>query len=152
MKVFMPKDGEPILEALEAERRAIDKVIIGNHASEQAHNLKGERTRCDSGMGWRDATDGGWFSYDMKCERKGAQQLVLTYHSTDGGNRTFDILVNGEKIATRTLSAENYDVLFDVAYDIPAHLLRSGRLTVKIDAHEGHIAGGVFGCKVCRVD
>ena len=152
MKVFMPKDGEPIREALEAERRAIDKVIIGNHASEQAHNLKSERSRCDSGMGWRDATDGGWFSYDMKCERKGAQQLVLTYHSTDGGNRTFDILVNGEKIATRTLSAENYDVLFDVAYDIPAHLLRSGRLTVKIDAHEGHIAGGVFGCKVCRVD
>ena len=152
MKVFMPESGKQIRANLDSERRTIDKVVVANHESEQAHNLKGERTRCDSGMGWRDATDGGWFSYDLKCERKGAQQLVLTYHSTDGGNRTFDILVNGEKIATRTLSAENYDVLFDVAYDIPAHLLRSGRLTVKIDAHEGHIAGGVFGCKVCRVE
>lgn len=152
MKVFMPEGGEQIRASLDAERRTIDKVIIGNHSSEQAHNLKGERTRCDSGMGWRDATDGGWFSYDLKCEPKGKQELVLTYHSTDGGNRTFDILINGEKIATRTLRAENYDVLFDVAYDISAHLLRSGRLTVKIAAHDGNIAGGVFGCKVCRVD
>ena len=152
MKVFLPESGEDILSLLESERRTIDKVIIGNHPSEQEHNLKGEHTRCDSGMGWRDAVDGGWFSYDLKCDREAEQELVLTFHSTDDGNRTFDILINGEKIATRTLRRETFDALIDTAYPIPAHLLRGGKLTVKFDAHDGNLAGGIFGCKVRKVE
>ena len=152
MKVFIPESGEKIREKLEAERLTIDKVIIGNRSSEQAHNLKGDHSRCDSGMGWRDAVDGGWFSYDLKCERTGEQELVLTYHSTDGGNRTFDIIINGEKIATQTLTEASYDILFDKGYAIPAHLLKGGKVCVKFDAHDGNLAGGIFGCKVRRVE
>lgn len=152
MKVFIPESAEQILSALDEERRTVDKVIIADPASEQAHNLRGERTRSDRGMGWRDATDGGWFSYDLKCEREVAQELILTYHSTDGGNRTFDIIVNGEKIATRTLRAETFDMLIDTPYALPAHLLRSGKLNIRIDAHDGNLAGGIFGCRLRRTE
>lgn len=152
MKVFIPEDGEPLRKALVAERLTVDKVIIGNYQSEQAHNLRGEKTRCDSGMGWRDAVDGGWFSYDMKIERGKEQVLVLTFHSTDGGNRTFDILINNEKIATHTLRSETFGTLFDKEFAIPAHLLRGDKITVKLDGHDGNLAGGIFGCKVRRVE
>ena len=152
MKVFMPKTDEKIHSQLRNESRTIDKVIVGHNRSEQAHNLKGEHSRCDSVMGWRDALEGGWFSYDLKCEREGDQELVLTYRSTDGGNRTFDILINGEKIATRTLHTETFDALIETAYPIPSHLLCSGKFTVKIDGHAGNIAGGIYGCQVRRVE
>jgi hypothetical protein len=152
LKVFMPESAEKIISQLKNECRTIDKVIIGDYQSERAHNLKGEYSRCDSAMGWRDAVDGGWFSYDLKCDHRGEQELILTYRSTDGGNRTFDILVNDEKIATSTLHTETFDSLIDTSYPIPAHLLRNGRLTVKIDAHDGNIAGGVYGCQVRRVE
>lgn len=152
MKVFIPENEEKILDQLNKERLIVDKVIVANRDSEQAHNLKGHLSRSNPTMGWRDAYDGGWFSYDMKCEKEGKQELILTYHSTDGGNRTFDIIINGEKIATRTLRAETFDTLIDTPYTIPEHLLRSGKLTVKLDAHEGNLAGGIFGCKICRVE
>lgn len=150
MKVFMPESGEKIVSSLGEELRTVDKVIIADPESEQAHAMRGEQTRSSRSMGWRDAVNGGWFSYDMKCEREGEQELVVTYHSTDDGMRTFDIIINGEKIATRTLRAETYDMLIDSAYPIPQHLLRSGRLTVKFDAHDGNMAGGVFGCRIRR--
>ncbi|MBR6560730.1 MAG: hypothetical protein IKT75_06200, partial [Alistipes sp.] len=80
------------------------------------------------------------------------QELVLTFHSTDGGNRTFDILINGEKIATHTIAEATYDILFDKEFAIPAHLLKGDKITVKLDAHDGNLAGGIFGCKVRRVE
>ncbi len=152
MKVWIPENGEQISTRLDEQRRVVDAVIIGDARSERAHNLRGEHTRSDGNAGWRDALDGGWFSYDLMCHKDKKQELVLTYHSTDGGNRTFDILVNGKRIATHTLRTETFDMLLDVAYPIPAELLKSGRVTIAIDAHDGNIAGGIFGCKVRVVE
>ena len=62
----------------------------------------------------RHAVDGGWFSYELKVHADTPQDLVCTYWGSDGGNRVFDILVDGEKIATQKLAANKPGEFFDV--------------------------------------
>lgn len=148
MTVWFPSD-ETILKNQLIERgRMTDKVIIGHTDSEVAHNLKGKNTHTGGPNTWRDASDGGWFSYTMKVDAERPMELVLTYLSTDGGNREFEILVNDRKIGEQKLRAETYSAWIDRAYPIPANLTKGRKsVTVKIQALPGMIAGGVFGCR-----
>lgn len=138
----------------ELAARTVDVVQIGDQASEAAHNLQGERT----GSGplgerrWRHATDGGWFSYDLKVEPKVAQELVVTLWGSDAGARTFDVVVNGAKVDTVTLANNAPGKFFDKTYRVTDDLIGDkGRLTVRFQGHPGNFAGGVFGLRLVRV-
>lgn len=148
MKVWLPRDGEKIIANLHDELRVVDEVLIANDDSEQKHNLQGENTRADKSGGWRDAQD-GWFSYDLKVLPDKPMELVLTYHSTDGGNRQFEIFIDETKIADQSLRTETFDLFMDHPYPIPESLTKGkDKVTVKLRALPGNIAGGIFGCKV----
>ena len=74
-----------------------------------------------------------------------AMTLRCTYWAPDVG-REFDILVNGEKIATQTLPLIGKDGFSDEDYPIPTQLIQGkDKVTVKFQAHPGSTAGGVFG-------
>lgn len=150
MAVWLWKTPEPIIARLESEKAVLDQVLIGNSLSEKEHALKGERT--NSGVygsrNWRDAVRGGWFSYDLAVDPDKENTLILTYLSADGGNRTFDILVDGEKIASQRLRSETFVDFIDRAYPIPAALTKGKKkVTVKLQAIPDNTAGGLFGMK-----
>src|SRR6185437_17162561 len=112
---------------------------------------KGEKTNTGDAFGrkWRDASEGGWFSFTL--DTKGATNLELnvTYWGGDGGNRNFDILIDGVKIASQKLNAEKPNDFIDKAYDIPAKLLNGkNQITDRFQALPESMAGGVFGCKL----
>ncbi len=135
----------------ELEARTVDVVVIGNAESEQEHRQQGERTAWGpfSDRAWRHADDGGWFSYDMQVLPDKPMTLLCTYWGSDSGNRQFDLLVNGTQIATQRLDRDKPDEFFDVQYPIPAALTRGQTtITVRFQAHPGHMAGGVFGLRV----
>ncbi len=137
----------------ELEARTVDVVQIGNDVSEREHNLQGERTDRGefNGRHWRHAVEGGWFSYDLRVLPDQPVQLLCTYWGSDSGRRTFDILVDGVKIGTQTLNGDAPDRFFDVSYQIPQEVTRGkGRVTVRFQAHPGHLAGGLFGCRIIR--
>jgi len=145
-------------EAREAARRKIlqermiDSVEIGNRASEHEHNLQGERTGAGRHMGksWRHAP-GGWFSYDLRVSPDQPMTLMCTWWGDESGQRTFDILVDGRKIATQTLLHNKPGEFFDVEYEIPPPLTRDKKkVTVKFQAHPANTAGGVFGCAMLK--
>jgi hypothetical protein len=120
---------------------------------ERAHSQQGETTYSGTAFGrrWRDARGGGWFSYDMKAPPGEAVCLIVTYWGGDSGNRTFDILVDGEKIATQKLTARRPGKFMDVTYAVPPALAAGKeKVTVRFQAHPGKIAGGVFGCRIVR--
>ena len=73
---------------------------------------------------WRHATDGGWFSWQLKVLPDQPQELWVTYWGSDGGNRIFDILVDGQKIATQRLENNKPDKFYDEVYRLPADLLQ----------------------------
>ena len=137
------------------ESRTIDVMRIGEMQPERDHNLKGEKTNSGS-LGdakWRDARDGGFFSFTMKTAgSKVPQQLVCTYWGSDAGGREFEILVDGKRIATQLLNGSKPNEFFDAVYDIPAELLQGKTgVTITFQAHEGNTAGGLFGCRMVKV-
>ena len=133
--------------------RIVDEVKIGDAESEKAHRLQGERAASGAAFGrnWRHATDGGWFSYDLKVLPDAPMALTCTWWGDEAGARTFDILVEATRLATVTLLHNKPGQLFDEEYPIPADLTRGRQsVTVRLQARSGNSAGGIFGCAVLK--
>jgi hypothetical protein len=129
----------------EIEGRTLDAVTAGGAESERAHNYRGDRT--NQGGRFREARS-GWFSYELKVSPDKPMTLVCTYRGSEGRLRAFDILVDGEKIASQTLEI-NPTELFDFEYPIPETLTRGKqRIAVKFQAHADATAGAVIDVRV----
>ena len=134
----------------EREARRVDAVAIGDRKSESDHGMLAEKS--EAGMhalrAWRHALDGGYFSYRLNA--KDAAILVCTYWGGDG-NRTFDILVDGKKLATQKLESAHPDRFFDVEYPLPEEMVKDKDwMVVRFEPHRGSTAGGIFGCEILK--
>lgn len=141
------------LQALEA--RTVDVVRIGEMQPERDHNLQGENTGAGDALGrkWRHATDGGWFSFELKVVPAGANILSVTYWGSDAGNREFDVLVDGQKVASERLENNNPGKFYDQEYKLPESAVAGKqKVTVKFQAHPGKWAGGVFGARMLKAE
>ncbi|HEY9165757.1 MAG TPA: beta-L-arabinofuranosidase domain-containing protein [Candidatus Kryptonia bacterium] len=135
------------------EKVTIDFVQPGDDKSEQTHDMKGENTSSGEAFNrnWRHAYDGGWFSFAMKIERGGPDTLVCTYWGGDSGDRTFDILLNGRKIATQTLQNNSPGKFFDVRYPVPVDIANgTDNVSIKFVSRPDSTAGGVFGIRIIK--
>jgi hypothetical protein len=135
----------------ERERRTLDAVDINNEQSESSHGLKGENSVQGyfEGKRTREARN-GWFSYDLKVLPDKPVILVCTYVGSQGRARTFDIFVDGEKVATQTLEAAPIE-LFDFEYKLPENLTRGKqRVTVKFQSQPNLSTGSVFDVRIIQ--
>jgi uncharacterized protein len=143
--------------ALEArkdlEARTVDWLQPGEMQPERDHNQRGENTEAGeyNGRKLRHAVAGGWFSFELKVDPAKTNNLVCTWWGSENGLRTFDIVVDGQKIATQTLLDNKPGQFWDATYAVPAELARDKeKVTVKFAAHPGNFAGGLFGCRMVR--
>jgi len=154
------KEGSPRHRQLQAaeearkqrEARLLDRVVPRDEASEKAHSLQGENTNAGllGGRPWRDAP-GGWWSWDLKVLPDAQMTLVCTYWGSDVPPRTFDLLVDGQKLATQSLDRSKPGEFDDVEYAIPRELTQGKeKITVRFQAHPGNTAGGVFDCAILK--
>jgi len=145
------RDAEAAARA-ELDARTVDRVLIGDAASEKAHSLQGLRTE-SGGAGphrWRDARNGGWFSYELKTAA-GPLVLRCEYWGRDAGARTFDVLIDGQLLETRTLRDTGKDDLLTVDLPLPdAFLQGRAKVILKFRAKPGNTAGGLFGLRILR--
>jgi DUF1680 family protein len=142
-------------KAKRLEAITTDFIQPGEMQPERDHNMQGEQTSTGDfqGLKWRHATGGGWFSFDLAVDAKAPLALLVTYWGDDAANRVFDILVDGEKIATQTLEHNKPGKFFDEKYPIPAKLTQGKtKVTVRFQAQPEKWAGGVFGIRMIRVD
>lgn len=138
---------------LEAAARIVDEVAPGEQQSETDHGFAGERSQTGdfNGRKWRDAREGGRFSYVLKIQTGTPQALRCTYWGDEGGNRVFDILVDGQALATQKLDHNRRGQFFDVDYPIPPALLAGKeKATITFQAKPGAFAGGVFHAAVVK--
>ncbi|HWT03980.1 MAG TPA: beta-L-arabinofuranosidase domain-containing protein [Pyrinomonadaceae bacterium] len=135
------------------DARTVDEYRPGEQQSEVDHGQKGEKTSAGE---WqyrklRHAVDGGWFSFNMKVAPDRPVELVCTFWGGELGDRTFDILVDGVRIATQTLSRDKPGEFFDKTFSIPAELTRGKqKVEVRFQAHPGNFAGGLFGARILK--
>lgn len=135
----------------EIEKRTVDRVIVGDPISEKEHSLAGERTESGTfaGRRWRHAVNGGWFAYTVKVGKGKGQSLLVEYWGSDVGNRVFDIMVDGTKLATQRLANNRPGRFFIEVYPLPAELVKDREaVTVRFQAHQGAMAGGIFDLRV----
>lgn len=125
-----------------------DRFQPGDDQGEKDHQLKGkDLNRMDDfkGRKARGAERGGWMSFEMKVIKGQPMALVLEYWGGFTGSKTFDILVDGQKIATENITGKKDGYFLDIQYDIPEPLTaQKEKITIKLDPHEGHRAGPIF--------
>ncbi|WP_010545294.1 beta-L-arabinofuranosidase domain-containing protein [Sphingomonas elodea] len=127
--------------------RSVDVMHLGEMQPERDHDLRSDISYPVSyrGRQGRDARSGGYFDFKMKV-KDGPLLLQATYWGGER-ERSFDILVDGVKIATQTLNdKEQPGKFYDVTYPLPEALTKGKRsVRVRFVPHDRSSAGPVFG-------
>lgn len=148
--------------AAEAERiRKLEAATVaqfepGDDDSERPYGYQGGQGIAPQLMLGRVGRRGpSWFSYEVPVQADHPMALVATYYSDDrrGMPSSFEILVDGTRIAAAQIERSEPPRFYDVEYAIPAELVRGKqRVTVRFQAQpDGQIAT-VFGVRMIRAD
>ena len=132
------------------EELTYDQFVPGDNKSEQVHSFEGDSVYIETfkGKTARVANRGGRFSFEMKVLKGQPMALVAEYWGGYTGSKTFDILVNGEKIATENISGKRDGHFIDVQYDLPERLTAGvSKIKVEYSPHIGNRAGPLFGMR-----
>jgi hypothetical protein len=143
-------------EARERELEALtmDEVRVGEQQPEADHALQSERSQASKpgarphiGRLWREAANGGWFSYEMTVDPQKPMELLCTYWGGDQGPRGLDILVDNQVIATEG-AIDKPGEFAQRCYAIPAGITQGKRrVRVKFLAPKGKVTPSVFDCR-----
>jgi len=134
-----------------AQSSALDRVAVGDSASESAHRFDGKRTDTGTldGRGWRQAHGGGYFSYVLQTQgRNGPLALVCAFGSRDIA-RHFEIYADGERIAAPEPAGDAPGAIALARYVLPAAVTAGkSSIVVKFSTLEKWNAStaSVFGC------
>ena len=147
--------------ATERQRRleaaTISYVPAGDAAKEKQFNQQGEDTTDDRFAVRTARRAKKWFSFDLPIDASHPIVLLVTYHPEERTKRSFEILVDGQRIGEQTIerfppgSAAGH--FFDVEYKIPVELLTGKqKVTVRFQATGGLEVAAVYGVRVVRAD
>jgi hypothetical protein len=135
----------------ELEKSTIDILRVGEMQPERDHNFTGEKLETGEAhtRKFRVANEGSSFTFTMKVTPDVTHNLIATYWGEDNRGRRFDILIDGEKIASEDLTRYKASKFYDIAYSIPAHLTK-GKSIIKVtfQAQPNNQAGPVFGVRL----
>lgn len=139
---------------LALDRRTVDAVNTGEQQPEVDHGMKFDRSNKGNFQGepWRDASNGGYFSYMLSTDNIDSLALMVRYWGNENGKRKFDILVDDTLLASENVSGKwKRDEFVNVEYPIPADLLAGkSHVTVTFRSHPGHSAGGIYHVRLIK--
>lgn len=158
---FTPAEYEKHAAAIAAERerqRKLEEATVaalqpGEMQPERDFNQQGENTQPAPRAEGRQGRQGtGWFSYDLPVDPAHPMSLVVTYYRDNRRARSFQILVDGQKLADVWLPVSSEAVFSDVEYKIPPEMVKGKpKVTVRFQAMDGQI-GPVYGVRMIRAD
>jgi hypothetical protein len=120
------------------EANALDRVAPGEQQPEVEHDFVSQNSdsALRNGQRWR---RGEWFQYSLSPRGEKSVELAVTYWGGDVG-RGYDILANGELLATEIVDNSKPNQYFEKRYALPAKILdgtTNGRVTIKFSAKSG---------------
>lgn len=125
----------------------------GEMQPERDFNMQGEQTSAERIMGRPCRRARGWFSFDLPVESERPMVLVATYVKDEWRRRTFDILVDGQRVAQQVIEQRGPAEFFDVEYPLPKEIVQGKqKVTVRFQATGGNEVGAVFGLRMIRGD
>ena len=128
------------------DRVTLDSLPVGNDQYESQHNIQGVNTSTGTfgGFTYRDASQNGWFSYELKVDPTINNYLLVKYYSGDVG-RTFNIYLDDSLLAEETLENPDPNNFYDKKYLLPKELIEGkSKVTIKFETRGASFAGGIF--------
>ena len=123
----------------------------GEMQPERDFHQQGEDSTPDRIMGRACRRGTKWFSFDLPVEAAKPMTLVVTYTRDEWRRRTFDILIDGVKVAGQVIEQRGAHELFDVEYPLPAEVVKNkAKVTVRFQASGGNEIAAVFGLRMIR--
>jgi DUF1680 family protein len=159
--IFAPHEWEQRAAEIAAQRekqRKLETATVafaqpGEMQPERDFNHQGEDSSPDRVMGRAGRRGTKWFSFDLPVETNHPMAVVVTYYSDEWRKRTFEILVEGQRVGEQVVEKGGVPHFFDVEYDIPAELLKDRKkVIVRFQATQGNEIAAVFGVRMIRAD
>lgn len=134
-------------------QNTVSHFVLGEMQPEREHNFRGENIKAGElhGRKFREAVDGGWFSFEMDVLPDEPVMMRLTYWGGLLYNYEFDIFVDDEPVGFDNI--HNWgDRFLEKDYKIPAELTRDkNKVTITFKAkNPGVIAGPLFECRIIK--
>jgi uncharacterized protein len=141
-------------EKLALEKHTIDYVAIGEQQPETDHAMLAENSTKGNNLNefFREANNGGFFSYDLATKSETDLCLRVRYWGAEWGNRKFDICIDDEKLLTEDNTNKwNQSMFKDVVYPIPDSMIKGkSHVRVKFQSLPGNTAGAVYYLRLLR--
>jgi len=129
-------------------------VAPGEQQPEADHAVQSDRSRTGSSLNefWREATNGGYFSYSLATNGETNLALMVRYRGAEWGNRQFDIYIDDAKLVSENNTGKwNQSRFFNVEYLIPPAMISGKKqVRVKFQAKPGSSAGAVYYVRLLR--
>ena len=138
-------------DRIRLEAGTVDSVTPGYQQPEVEHALACEKSAIEdfADRKCRIATDGGWFSYQMKVDPAEPLVLAATYWGGVWHERNFELWLDEHHLADQKLLTNRPGDFFDQYHEIPPELTAGkSRVTIRFQSRPGDIAGGVFGLRM----
>ena len=141
-------------EKLGLQKRTVDFVAPGEQQPEADHFMLDSNSKSGNNQNefWRDAANGGYFSYALSTNRETGLVLRVRYWGAEWGARKFDIYIDDQLLVTENNTGRwNRSGFFDIEYPIPENLLKDKeQVRVKFRALPGNTAGAVYYIRLIR--
>jgi DUF1680 family protein len=138
----------------ELQKRTIDFVATGEQQPEAEHNMQVLNSNSGNTQNefWRNASNEGYFSYDMKTNSETNLCLMVRYRGAVRGNRKFDIYIDNEKLITEdNIQKWNQNRFLEIEYQIPDSMIKDkSHIRVKFQALPGIPASAVYFVRLVR--
>ncbi|HEX6728634.1 MAG TPA: beta-L-arabinofuranosidase domain-containing protein, partial [Pyrinomonadaceae bacterium] len=141
----------------ELEAASVSFLQPGDPEREKPFNQQGEETAPDRAMGRMGRRGRKWFSFDLPVNPGRAMALVVTFGTEERAKRSFEILVEGQRVGEGTI--ERYPPgspsgrFYDVVYKIPVDLVKEKKkLTIRFQATGDNETATVYGIRIIRAD
>lgn len=139
---------------LALDRATVDMLKLGEQQPEVDHRLQSVNSTTGVHMGesYREAKENGYFSMEMSVDNTTQQALLITYWGYESGNKTIEILLNDQVIATEKVAGKwDQSQFFDVKYDIPQEVIgNASSIELKIRPIDRNQTPKVFKVRVIQ--
>ncbi len=137
-----------------------DELNPANPQDEKAHEYKGQNDTLTHQRDYRGfwefnrsgrmAGSGGWFAYDLRLNQdQFPVYLAVTYWGSAPEDRIFDILIDGNVLATEKLHSKYPLTFYEEIYELPdAWVEGKKEITVEFRSAPGRKTGAIYGVKI----
>ena len=135
-------------EKLELDKRTVDFITPGEQQPEVDHAMQNDKSRTGNNQDqmFREAFNGGYFSYNMATNNETGLSLLVRYWGAEWGSHKFDIYIDDEKLITEDNTGKwNQSQFKEISYTIPDAIVKGkDHVRVKFQALNGSSAGPVY--------